>query len=138
MALPFHMFSAIDSDSLYLLSDGRYLPIRNGALGPLMCGFEYCLLEHALASFLQNLHLPQLRFEPAVIWRINTDEHHTSHQRMHMGDQLPSDIHNMPLAGDRIYRRGDYLFVSPSLRERLLDSPFDYLRFSEGFSNFAA
>ena len=141
MAYPFHMSSAVYADNLYLLSDGRYLPIRDGPLGPLMCGFEYILVEQALADFLRELNLPQVSFEPAVIWRIKSKESFTSHVLMIVGHEFayaPPESFDLPLDGDRLYRMGDYLFVSPSLRERLLASPFDYLRFSLGFSEFAA
>jgi hypothetical protein len=53
----------------------------------------------------------------------------------HFSSDMVRDIN---LGGERfLLMDGTYLFVSPLLRQRLDASPFKYLRFTEGLSEFA-
>ncbi len=125
---------------LYPLKDGRFQLIRDGKLGPFMSGPNYLLVETKLAQYLENLNVENATFREAVILDRGKNEEHHSHKEVIVRQHFSSDeINDIDLDGDRILMMDDqYVFVSPSLKEKLEKTEFGYLRFSEGLSNFAA
>jgi hypothetical protein len=125
---------------LYRLSDGRFQIIEQGRLAPLMVGFEYVLVETAFAEFVEDLDMPRLKIIDAAIYDPQRNEEIRTHKELLIRQRFSSDmIRDIDLDGDRfLLMNGTYLFVSPSLKERLEASPFKYLRFTEGLDGFAA
>lgn len=103
-----------------------------------MCGFQYTLVEVALANFIKSIDVERLVFEPAVIFSCRKNEEYRSHYKMLVNQFFSvSEINDLNLNGDRFLIMGDeYLFVSPSLKEKLENSSFKYLEFSEGLEGF--
>ena len=125
---------------LYPLKDGRFQLIRDGKLGPFMSGPNYLLVETKLAQYLEKLNVEDLTIRDAVVLHRSRNEEYRSHKEVVVGQHVSSDeINDIDLDGDRIVIMGnEYVFVTPSLKEKLEKSEFEYLRFSEGLSNFAA
>ena len=125
---------------LFRLSDGRYQLTKDGPIAAFMNGPGYFLVEKELADFLDGMDIDGLRFEPAIIWHRRIDREYSTHTRLIVDRFFVSEsIGELDLAGNQVYSMNDnYLFVSPELKERLENSPFNYLRFSAGVSGFAA
>ncbi len=139
MSLPFHVTCSEPAVGLFQLDDGRFQLIQPGPIVPLMVGRGYVLIELALVGYLRELNVPRLTFEPAVIWQRGINQEYRTHARVLIEQFFASDqINDLDLDGDRLLTLDDqYLFASPSLRQRLLESQVTYLQFSEGLSMFA-
>jgi len=124
---------------LYQLPDGRFQIVDKGALAPMMTGHEYVLVEEDFAGYLRSLNLPQLKVVAAVIYDPRQNREIRTHEQLLIGERFSWDpAFECDLDGERILlMEGTYVFVSPTLKERLESSPFQYLRFSEGMRGFA-
>ena len=132
--------SCLDSHPrLYRLSDDRFQVMEEGELVPLMVGYEYVLVESALAEYLEVLDLPRLEIIGAVVYDPRKKLEIHTYQQLQVDQGFSSDmIRDINLDGERFLLMGErYLFVSPLLKQRLEMSPFKYLRFTEGLSEFA-
>jgi hypothetical protein len=136
--LPFHVCCAWNAARLFELQDGRFQIIDSGLIAPLMCGPGYVLIENPLADFFQEIKIPQVVFRPAVIWDRREDIESKTHQKMSVNCRFSSSqIHQLDLDGERIFVMSDeYLFVTPALKNKLENSTFNSLCFSEGLSGF--
>jgi hypothetical protein len=136
---PYHVYTEEIPVELYPLKDGRFQLIRDGKLGPFMSGPNYLLIERKLAQYLEKLNVENATFREAVILDRSKNEEHHSHKEVIVSQHFSSDeINDIDMDGDRILMMGnEYIFVSPSLKDKLEKSEFGYLRFSEGLSNFA-
>lgn len=125
---------------LYQLKDGRFQPIQEGKLGPFMAGHSYLLVEKKLAQYLESLNIESATFKDAVIWDRKNDKEYHSHKEVIINQHFSSEqINDINLDGDRILMmNNEYVFVSPTLKNKLEKSQFSYLKFSEGLSRFAA
>jgi hypothetical protein len=139
MGLPFFMSCNLPSVGLYHLDDGRFQLIKDGPIAPFMYGPDYFLITRELANLLEELDIPRVHFEPAVIWDRGINQEHRTHVRLVVSQWFSVDqIKDLDLDGYRLLTLGDeYLFVSPTLKEKLDASDFKYLCFSEGLSEFA-
>jgi hypothetical protein len=137
---PYYVETEESPVKLYQLKDGRFQLIQEGKLGPFMSGYDYLLVETKLAQYLENLNVEITTFRDVVILARSKNEEYHSHKEVIISQHFNSDeINDLDLDGDRILMMDDqYVFVSPSLKEKLEKSEFGYLRFSEGLSNFAA
>jgi hypothetical protein len=124
---------------LYQLSDGRFQILEGGDLAPLMVGYQYVLVESKFAEYVEVLDLPRLKVVDAVIYDPRRRQEILTHKQLRIEQQFSSDmIRDVDLDGERfLFMDGRSLFVSPLLKQRLEASPFEYLRFSEGLSEFA-
>jgi hypothetical protein len=52
---------------LYRLRDGRFQIVKDGELGPILCGPDYVLVNRELGKVLHGLCGSDLQFEPASI-----------------------------------------------------------------------
>ncbi|MFG6485638.1 hypothetical protein ACG04R_03080 [Roseateles sp. BYS78W] len=140
MQLPFLLTCSEPAVGLYELADGRFQLIKQGPIAPLMTGYRHLLVESSLAEFLQCLPIERVRYEPAVLVNRGTGEEHRTHSRIVVSQFFrPDDLRDIPLEGMRILTMNDeYFFVTAELKNALEASPFQYLQFSEGLSNFAA
>lgn len=139
MALPFHVFCSESAIGLYELADGRFQLIEAGPIAPLMVGPGYVLVENRLADYLREFQLERVKFVPAIIWHRRTGQEFRTHERLVVGQQfLPDQINDLNLDGCRLLGlNGEYLFASRELARQLRESPFSYLRFSEGLKGWA-
>lgn len=130
----------IDSVPLFQLSDGRFQLIKDGPIAPFMCGRGYCLMEKDLTDFLLKLDIPGIGFESATIWHRSHDIEYEGYFNMlveHFIDN--SSLNELDTSGLKFFSMNDtFLFVTPRLKQILTNSPYSYLHFSEGFSEFAA
>ncbi len=128
----------IDSVPLFQLSDGRFQLIKDGPISPFMCGPGYYLIEKDLVDFLLELDISGTRFESATIWHRSLDIEYRGYFNMlveHFIDN--SSLNELDTNGLKFFSMNDtFLFVTPRLKQILTNSPFSYLRFSEGFSEF--
>ena len=74
MSLPFQLHCTISSPQLYERRDGRFQQLEPGAIGPLISGYRYLLVERSLGLFLQSLEIPCVRYEDAVIFDPENDK----------------------------------------------------------------
>jgi len=104
-----------------------------------MVGYEYVLVESELAEYIEVLNLPHLAVIAAVIYDPRQNQEIRTYKQLRISQHFSSDmIRDINLDGERfLLMDGTYLFVSPLLRQRLDASPFKYLRFTEGLSEFA-
>ena len=139
MSFPFHVSCSEPAVPLFQLADGRFQLIKDGSIAPFMDGPGYLLLENELAEFLVDLDIPGIDFEPATIWHRRIDREYLTHTRMNVETHFAQkEIQELDLNGLACYVMGDrYLFVSSSLKQVLVTSPFQYLEFSEGLDWFA-
>lgn len=136
---PYHVVTNDNSAKLFLLEDGRFQLIQEGCLGPFMSGYNYLLVEKELAKYLEDLKIERASFKDAVIWdRKNNKEYH-SHKEVILNQHFTYDqINVINLDGDRILMMGnEFIFVSPTLKKKLENSKFSYLKFSKGLTQFA-
>ena len=124
---------------LYQLKDGRFQLIQKGKLGPFMSGYTYLLVENELAQFLESLNIERATFKDTVIWDRKNDKEHHSHKKVLCQHFNSDQINDINLDGDRILMMdNEYIFVSPTLKDKLENSKYNYLKFSEGLSKFVA
>jgi len=125
---------------LYQLSDGRFQIIEEGSLASMMVGYAYVLVESELAEYIRVLDLPQLEIVDAVVYDPRQKKEDRSYRQLRIGQSFSSDmIREINLDGEGfLLMDGRWVFVSPALKQRLESSPFKYLRFTEGLSEFAA
>jgi hypothetical protein len=138
MRLPYHISCLESHPRLYQLSDGRFQIVEKGSLAPLMVGHDYVLVETAFADYVEVLDVPRLGIIDAIIYDPRRNQEIHAYRQLQIGQRFSSDmIRDIDLQGERILLMGDTdLFVSPSLKQRLEASPFKYLRFTEGLSEF--
>jgi hypothetical protein len=124
---------------LYKLSDGRFQIMEEGDLAPMMVGYEYALVESGLAEYLEALDVPRLEIIGAVVYDPRRKREIHTYKQLRITQRISSDmIRDINPDGERFLLMGEtYLFVSPLLKQRLEASPFKYLRFTEGLSEFA-
>lgn len=136
---PFHIETKDSTSRLYQLKDGRYQIIENGELGPFMAGYGYLLLERELAEFLECLPVETATFRDAIIFDPSNSRELETHVEVIVDQRFEADqMNDINLDGDRILLMSNrYVFISPSLKKKLENSEFNYLKFSEGLSNFA-
>lgn len=103
-----------------------------------MSGFGYFLVEPELADYFKKLKVEKITIKDAIIWDSDTKETIAHYREVVIGQYFRDDqISDLNLDGDRILQmNSQYVFVSPSLMEKLHDSQFTYLRFSEGLEGF--
>lgn len=137
LPLPFHMDCDDSRYALYPLSDGRFHLLYDCPIAPLLIGPDYVLAENPLANFLAARALDKVDFLPATIYRGSTGEEYRTHQQIIVGEQFRfKDLHDIALDGERLFLLDRAMFVSPALKQVLVDSPFTYLQFSEGLDDF--
>lgn len=138
MSLPFYMYCKEPSVGLFELADGRFQTIQKGAIAPLMFGYRYLLVEKALAGYLKELEIERISFNPAIMFCPDTGKELSTHTRIHVEQHFePEQIQDLNLSGNRLLIMGEqYFFVSSELKTYLERSRFNYLRFSEGLSDF--
>ncbi len=138
--LPFHITCKLPAPRLYELADSRFQIVEQGPLAPFMAGYQYLLVEQALAHFLGELKIERVRHEAAVLFRRSSGEEHRTHVCLRVGQFFRHDqLHDLSLDGLRLLTMNDqYYFASPELKVRLETSPFKYLCFTEGLTDFAA
>jgi hypothetical protein len=137
--LPYLVTSSEEGVALLELADGRFQMFEEGKVAAFASGYQYLLVERALAKFLRDRKLPGVRFKPAVIFsRVSRQEHHT-HVQVKVAECFNVDeIKVLQLDGNRLLSmNGEHFFVSPSLKQALEDSGFSSVQFSEGLSGFA-
>jgi hypothetical protein len=139
MNLPYYMYCSEMSANLYPLKDGKFQIITQGKLVPLMVGYNYALVEKTFAEYLEQLDLPQLDIKDAIIYNPADKKEIRTYSQLKTGQHFSADmLGDIGLDGERIFlMNNSYLFVSEQLKRRLEDSEFQYLRFSEGLSEFA-
>jgi len=137
--LPYLITSNEDSVALLELEDGRFQMIEPGPIARFASGYQYLLVDRALAKYLKSLKVPQITFAAAVIFNRITGEEHHSHMKVFVRQSLyPNDIKALALDGMQMFAmNGEHFFVSPSLKFALEANEFSYLQFSEGLSGFA-
>ena len=138
--LPYHVECSTENCLLYELEDGRFQIMTGQVSAPLIVGFRFVLANEELVSFLKSLEIARVAYETAVIWDSRRRRELTTHYRLRVGQYFEAgQISDLDLDGHRMLVMGDSaLFVSPSLKRALENAKFDFLRFSEGLSRFAA
>lgn len=139
MSLLFHVSCDLDAPRLYQLRDGRFQVIDQVPATPFMSGYRYLIVEEALAAFLVDCGVERVRYEPAILFDRASGAEHGGHVQVHVNQFFkPQDIRDLALDGSRILTMNDqWYFVSLDLKRQLERSPFTYLRFSEGLTEFA-
>ena len=134
----YHVSCLETHPQLYQLADGRFQIMEEGDLAPLMVGYEYVLVERALAEYVAGFDLPGLRVSEAVFYDPRRQQEVRTHRQLHIDERFSSDmIRDIDLTGERFLLMGDvYLFATPLLKRRLEDSTFKYLRFTAGLDEF--
>ena len=137
--LPYLVTSSEDSVALLELDDGRFQMLEQGAVAQFASGYQYLLVDRALAKYLKSLKVPQITFAPAVLLNHTTGEERHSHTRVFVRQSFhPGEVKALTLDGLQMYAmNGEHFFVSPSLKFALDANEFSYLQFSEGLSGFA-
>lgn len=137
--LPFLIESKMHSVRLFELNDGRFQLLEPGPIGPFLSGSGYLLVERHLGEFLVEQGVERITREDAILFDRPSGTEVRTHVRIRVGQYFTSDqICDLDLTGPRLLTMNDeYYFASPNLRDRLQQSPFGYLTFSEGLSGFA-
>jgi len=139
MSVPYHLSCLQQHPLLYPLSDGRFQIMERGDLAPLMVGSEYVIVANSFAEYLKDLSIQQLHLVDATIFdpREKTEVHEFK-QLVVKCHFIPGSMSDIDLTQEIfLLMDGSYLFVSPSLKNRLEQSPFKYLRFSYGLREFS-
>ncbi len=112
--------------------------IKQGNLSNYMWGIDYILIDYKLAIFLSNLDIPLVKFKDAVVWNRKLDKEDKNFKQIIVSKyMIDENFEHLDLSGLQMYLYNDNsLFVSPKLKEKLENSEFNYLIFSEGFSRF--
>jgi hypothetical protein len=137
--LPYLVTCNEDSVSLLELEDGRFRMLEQGSIARFASGYQYLLLDRALAKYLKSLKVPRITLTPAVILNPTTGEEHRSHMRVFGARPIHTEeLKSLDLDGLQLLAmNGEHYFVSPSLRFALEANEFHFLQFSEGLSAFA-
>jgi hypothetical protein len=137
--LPYLVTSNEDSVALLELDDGRFQMLEQGPVARFATGYQYLLVDRALAKYLKSLKVPQVTFAPAVILNRTAGREHRSHTRVFVLRSFHADeVKTLALDGRQLLAmNGEHFFVSPSLKFALEANEFSYLQFSEGLSGFA-
>ena len=137
--LPYLISSNEDSVALLELDDGRFQMLEQGPVAHFAPGYQYLLVDRALAKYLKSLKVPQITFAPVVVVNHTTGEERHSHTRVFVRRSFyPEEVKALALDGLQMYAmNGEHFFVSPSLKFALEANEFSYLEFSEGLSGFA-
>lgn len=137
--LPYLVTSNEDSVALLELDDGRFQMLEQGSVARFASGYQYLLVDKALARYLKSLKVPQITFAPAVVLNRATGEEHRSHTRVFVAKSFHTDeVKALALDGMQLLAiNREHYFVSPPLKFALEANEFDYLQFSEGLSGFA-
>lgn len=140
MSLLYQLYGEPASGRLHPLKDGRFQLVDYGPVTPFYSGYGYLIVERTLATFLAELPIERVRYENAILFDPESGAEHDKFVRIHVGQYFSHDqISDLDLDGLRLLAMNDeYLFVNSGLKDQLEQSPFDYLRFSEGLSSFAA
>jgi hypothetical protein len=138
MKLPYHMTCRQPHALLYQLADGRFQNMETGSLAPMMVGYGYVLVEEALGAYLEILELPRVDIISTVILEPRQQLEIRTYQQLIIEQRFSPDmINDLDLEGERLLLMGNReVFASDLLKRRLENSPFQYLCFSEGLSNF--
>ena len=109
-------------------------------LPPFVTRFQLVLAEERLSRLLGALDVPGLRIQPTVVTLPGGQGEVHSHCRIRVGQYFTLDqSRDLNLDGDRLLTLNDeYLFVTTSLRSKLEQAGFEYLKFSNGLSEFGA
>jgi hypothetical protein len=139
MTLPFYVSCTLESPLLYELPGDRFQVMTGGTVGPFVAGYQFLLVNAELASFLASLEVERVTYRPATIIDPRTGVEFKTHTRVVVQQFFQDrDLPDVPLSGYRILAFSDqYYFVSPGLKDALEARGFEYLRFSEGLSQFA-
>ncbi len=137
--LPYLVTSNEDSVALAQLDDGRFQMLEQGPVAQFAAGYQYLLVDKALARYLKSLKVQKIAFGPVVILNRTTGKERRSHTRVFVHQSFhPDEVKALALDGLQMYAmNGEHFFVSPSLKFALEANEFSYLQFSEGLSGFA-
>ena len=137
--LPYLITSNEDSVALLELADGRFQMLEPGQVARFASGYQYLLVDKALAKYLKSLKVPHVTFAPAVVLNRATGEEHRLHTRVFVHRTFfPDEVKSLALDGLQMFSlNGEHFFASPSLKFALEANEFSYLEFSEGLSGFA-
>jgi len=104
-----------------------------------MSGYRYVLVDRQLADFLRAVGVERIGLEPAALWSPSTQVDHRSYERLTINQWFSADqVNDLNLYGDRLLTLGDeFVFASPSLKEKLEKAGFVYLQFTEGLRGWA-
>ena len=138
--LPYLVTSNEDSVALFELDDGRFQMLQQGPIARFATGYQYLLVDRALAKYLKSLKVPQVTFAPAIILNRATGEEYRSHLRVLVSKSFHADeIKSLDLDGLQLLAMNrEHYFVSPSLKFALEANEFEFLEFSVGLSAFAS
>jgi hypothetical protein len=137
--LPFLVTSPEEGVALLELADGRFQMSEDGKVAAFASGYQYLLVERALAKFLKDLKLPGVTFKPAVIFNRASRQEHRTHVQVSVTECFNvEEIKVLRLEGNRLLSmNGEHFFVSLSLKKALEDAGFSSVKFSEGLTGFA-
>jgi len=137
--LPYLIESRLPVVRLFELDDGRFQLLEPGSIGPFLPGRGYLLVERDLAEFLNENDVERIVLEDAVLFDRPSGQEFRTHVRVQARQYFTSEqINDLDLSGLRLLTMNDeYYFASPELKERLEQSRFDYLCFSQGLEGFA-
>lgn len=107
---------------------------------PLIVGFRFVLASKEFASVLRSLEIPGVTYEKATIWDARRRREINTHFRLRIDERFEYDeVRDLELEGLHMLVMGEEaLFVSPSLMRALQRQKLNFLRFSEGLSEFAS
>jgi hypothetical protein len=136
----FHVASELPAPLMLELQDGRIQCVEALPLPPFVARFQLALAEERLSVFLAGLDIPRLRIEPAVVLLAGGRSEAKTHSRIRVGQYFTAELaRDLNLEGDRLLALNDeHLFVTESLKAKLQAEGFEYLKFTEGLSEFAA
>lgn len=140
MLLPYHIFCAQSHPQLYRLSDGRFQIVGADCLAPLMIGHQYVLADAGFAEYIAAIGLPGVIVHAAVIYDPSSGQEILGYKELRIESRFSfNTVHDLDWGGERLrLLDGEYLFATPLLKHRLCASSFTFLRFTEGFGEFAA
>lgn len=133
---PFRVSSYKSPIRLYKLKDGRYQLIEKGEIGPFLYGIEYLIVERKFAQYLESLCIEGITFKDACLYDPIKKLEINTHVSIILSQHFDlKDIKNLNLNGHKMILLGnEYVFVSPSLKDKLSNAGFPYLEFKEGLS----
>ena len=137
--LPFLITSREDSVPLLELEDGRFQMLEQGPVAKFAPGYQYLLVDRALARYMRSLKVQEVTFAPAVIVNRTTGQEIRSHTKVFVSRSFHADeIKTLSLEGLQLLTMNyEHFFASPSLKYALEANAFGYLEFSEGLGAFA-
>jgi hypothetical protein len=124
---------------LFERADGRLWAIDEVEPAPFMAGYGYLVIERKLAEFLIAMGVERLRLSPASIEGCASSEPEKYCRVTNLQCFEPGMLSDINEDGLRILVMGEeHYFVTPDLKELIMQSSFNYLEFSSGLSEFAA